>query len=220
MSNMLASDLANPEFLGAHHPDIGLSVLFYSKPMQNNFRTDLEQRPIFEDCDMVRITTPGDPLNIIDTFATDHYKKRFKRQWDFYSSKREGDQRLEGKTPLSAWSRLTPAQVEEFRHLKFLCVEDVAFASDAQIQSIGMAGGMGGSALRDAAKSYLQVAKDSSALNSANQQMAEMRAEMAKMHEQMQSQFAMLAQQTAVAVEPQAPQEDQAAPRRGRPPKE
>jgi hypothetical protein len=210
---MLASDMANPDFVNPMNPDNTLTVIFYTKPIQNQFRTESEGRPIFDDCDMVRITTPGDQLNIIDTFATPHYQKRFPRQWDFYKSKREGDQRLVGRTPLSAWSQLTPAQVEELRHLKFFSVEDVANASDIALQNLGMVGGMGGHAFRDAAQAYLRVAKDASALNHANQEMAAMRAEMEQMRQQM-SGFAALAKQTEVA-----PQEEQ-APRRGRPPKE
>lgn len=219
--NMLASDLANPEFVNPINPDQTLGVKFYSKPLQDNFRSEQEGRPIFIDVDMVRITTPGDPLSIIDTIATDHYKGRFRRQWEFYKSNKEGDQLTAGRTPLSSWSRLSAAQVEELRHMKFYSVEDVAGASDAALQNVGMIAGMGGSAFRDAAQAYLRVAKDASAVIHAQQEAAALRAEMAEMRAQMQNQFAALAQQTAPAdVAPEVVEQEVQARRPGRPPKE
>jgi len=220
MSNMLASDLANPEFVNPINPDNTLGVKFYSKPLQNNFRSEQENRPIFDDVDMVRITSPGDQLNIIDTIATDHYKRRFQRQWEFYQSRKDGDQLVAGRTPLSSWSRLSAAQVEELRHMKFYSVEDVANASDAALQNVGMIGGMGGHAFRDAAQLYLRVAKDTSAVQQAQQEASALRAEMAQMREQMQSQFAALAKQSAPVTEVKPEVQEQEAPRRGRPPKE
>lgn len=228
MSNMLASDLANPDFANPINPENSLGVKFYSKPLQDNFRTEQEGRPIYNDVDMVRITSPGDQLSVIDTIATDHYKKRFPRQWAFYQSKQEGDQLIIGRTPLSAWPKLTAAQVEELRHMKFHTVEDVANASDIALQNIGMIGGMGGSAFRDAAQLYLRVAKDASAVDQAQKETAALRAEMNAMREEMQKQmagFAHLAAQTAAQASPVVEQaeevkEQQDGPRRGRPPKE
>jgi len=214
MSNMLASDLANPEFVNPMNPDNTLGVKFYSKPLQNNYRTEQEGRPIFDDIDMVRITSPGDQLSVIDTIATDHYKNRFRRQWEFYTSKKEGDQLLVGRTPLSSWPRLTAAQVEELRHMKFYSVEDIANASDIALQNIGMIGGMGGSAFRDAAQLYLRVAKDSTVAQRAQQEVDTMRAEMAEMR----AQFAQLAaKNNAEPIGMPVQEENQEAPRRGRP---
>lgn len=216
MSNMLASDLANPEFVNPINPDNTLGVKFYSKPLQDNFRSEVEGRPIFNDVDMVRITSPGDALSIIDTIATEHYKNRFRRQWQFYQANKEGDQLTAGRTPLTAWSRLTPSQVEELKYLKFYSVEDIANASDAALHNIGMVGGMGGHAFRQAAQAYLNVSRDAAAVQHAQQENAALRAEMNELRQQMQG-FAALAAQTSVEV----PAPD-AAPvpevRRGRPP--
>lgn len=221
MSNMLASDLANPDFVNPINPDNTVGVRFYSKPLQDNYQTEQQGRPIFVDTDMVRITTPGDSLSVIDTIATEHYRKRFPRQWDFYVSKKEGDQLTVGRTPLSAWSKLSAAQVEELRHLKFYSVEDVANASDAALSNVGMIAGMGGHAFRDAAQVYLRVAKDSSIALRMEQENAALRAEMDAMRAQMQSGFAALAQQTQAAPSAEVAEEaEQQAPRRGRPPKE
>lgn len=220
MSNMLASDLANPDFVNPINPDNTVGVRFYSKPLQDNYQTEQQGRPIFVDTDMVRITTPGDSLSVIDTIATEHYRKRFPRQWDFYVSKKEGDQMTVGRTPLSAWAKLSAAQVEELRHLKFYSVEDVANASDAALSNVGMIAGMGGHAFRDAAQVYLRVAKDSSIAVRMEQENAALRAQMEEMRQQMQSGFAALAQQTQAAPAPEVAEEVEQSPRRGRPPKE
>lgn len=221
MSNMLASDLANPDFVNPINPDNTVGVRFYSKPLQDNYQTEQQGRPIFVDTDMVRITTPGDSLSVIDTIATEHYRKRFPRQWDFYVSKKEGDQMTVGRTPLSAWAKLSAAQVEELRHLKFYSVEDVANASDAALQNVGMIAGMGGHAFRDAAQVYLRVAKDSSVAVRMEQENAALRAQMEEMRQQMHSGFAALAQQTqATPAEVVTEETEQQTPRRGRPPKE
>lgn len=220
MSNMLASDLANPDFVNPINPDSTVGVKFYSKPLQDNYQTEQQGRPIFVDTDMVRITTPGDSLSVIDTIATEHYRKRFPRQWDFYVSKKEGDQMTVGRTPLSAWSKLSAAQVEELRHLKFYSVEDVANASDAALQNVGMIAGMGGHAFRDAAQTYLRVAKDATVASRMEQENAALRAEMEAMRAQMQSGFAALAQQTQAAPAEAADVGIEQPPRRGRQPKE
>jgi hypothetical protein len=214
MSNMLASDLANPEFVNPSNPDNQLSVVFYSKTLQDMFKTETEGRPIFNDCEMVRITMPGDQLTIIDTFAREDHKKRFPRQWEHYKAGRAGDQRLVGKTPLTAWNQLTPAQAEELRHMKFYAVEDIANASDEAISRIGMAAGMSPYAFREAAANFLMASKDAAALSKSQKEVQELRDQMA----QMQQQFAALAQQNAPQGAVEAPAEETPA-RRGRPPR-
>lgn len=154
----IASDDANPNFVGQRDPDRSLSVLFYSKPFRNNFESEKQGRPIFSDMDMVKIITPGDDKNIIDTFAREDHKERFPLQWQHYVNKHEGDQQLVGKTPLSVWQRLTPAQAEELRHMKFISVDDIANASDSALQRIGMVGGMAPHAFREAAQRFLKMA--------------------------------------------------------------
>jgi hypothetical protein len=158
MSTMIASDANNPNFTGAHNPDAGLAVMFYPKAVQNNFLSEKEGRPIFDDVDFVKIKPPGDPTLEIDRPAREDDKKRFPQHWAHYKNKREGDQRLVGKTPLSAWPLLTPAQGENLRALKFIAVEDIANASDLQLQSLGMAAGMSPHALREHAQRFLNVA--------------------------------------------------------------
>jgi len=155
----LASDENNPNFLGANNPDARLWVKFFSKPMENEFKTLKEGRPIFEDRVFVTIQIPGNQLSIISTFATDDHKRRFPLQWQHYLNTHGNEEQAIG-TPLEQWPLLKASQVEELRALKFRTVESVAFASDAQVQTIGMAAGMNPLAFRDRAKLYLEAARD------------------------------------------------------------
>lgn len=198
MSNMIASDDANPDFVGARNPDASLSVLFYSKALRNNFKSEEAGRPIFDDVDMVKIFLPGDDKNVIDTFARDDHKARFPQQWAHYQNKLAGDQRLAGKTPIDQWPRVSPAMAEELRAIKFLAVEDIANASDAQIQALGMIAGMSPHAFRDAARNYLRVAAGEASESKTAAELASVKDEntaMRKQMEEMQAQLAALAAQ-------------------------
>ena len=201
---MLASDLNNPEFAGAINPDSRLAVRFYSKPMQNNFRTAQEGRPIFEDRDFVRIEVPGDRTSIIDTFAMPEHQERFPIQWARYKNNK-GDPQEVG-TPLSQWPLITASQAEELKALKFRTVDAIATASDAQLQNIGMIGGMAPTAMRLRAQAFLAAAKDTAFPQ--NQA-----AEIAKRDEEIAEMKAQIARLNEIAMAPPAPEE---APRKRR----
>lgn len=193
MSNMIASDDANPDFVGARNPDASLSVMFYSKAIKNNFQSEEAGRPIFDDVDMVKIFLPGDDKNIIDTFARDDHKARFPKQWAHYQNKMAGDQRLAGKTPIEQWPRVTPAMAEELRAIRFIAVEDVANASDAQIQAFGMIAGMSPHAFRDAAKNYLRLASGEAAETKNAEELAKIKAENEEMKKRLETMEALIA---------------------------
>lgn len=190
MSQYLASDDANPEFVGAHNPDSRLSCRFFVMPVQNNFKSEMEGRPIFDDLEMVEIHVPGDKLNVVVAPTREEHKRRFPLQWAHYSAKKEGDQRLAGKTPITAWVQLTPAQAEELRWLKFLSVEDVANASDTALQSLKMIGGMTPYKLREAAQNYLAAAAGKAVSQRDQEAIASLRAENDTLRAQMQTQAA------------------------------
>lgn len=181
---MLASDLNNPEFQGAiANPDSRLSVVFYNRPVQNNFKTEKEGRPIFEDVSFVRITLPGDSNNIIDTPVRDEHKQRFPIQWARFENSRAGDGQMIG-TPLSAWPLITAAQAEELKALKFMTVEQVAGAADSQLQRLGMVAGMSPYAFRERAQRYLKIAKEEADTHQSEARIKELEEEVARMKEQ------------------------------------
>lgn len=156
---MLASDLNNREFVGARNPDELLQAEFNWREVKTMFGKpvlDKEGKPtraLF-----VRIYAPGREENIINTPARDDHKKRFPRQWlEFQMA--EG-MPLDGSDipgmSLDQWTELSDDQRRELKYLRFSTVEQIAGASDAQVQRIGM-GGMG---LREKAKLALRNRMD------------------------------------------------------------
>ena len=189
MSAMMASDDNNPQFVGAHNPDAALVVKFYSRPVQQPFLTTREGRPIFNDVDYIQIFTPGNQLNIIDTIARPDHKARFAQQWALYQAGKVGDQQIT-RTPVSAWPFLTASQAEEFKALKFFTVEQIANASDEQLQRIGMTGGMNPHVIRDRAKAYLSAAAGTAPIEAQAQENAELKERLAAMEKQVQAMLA------------------------------
>lgn len=138
-----------------------LAVRFYQREVENEYLTSNEGRPIKYMADFVRIEIPGDMTSIIDTFVNEEHRKRFPIQWAQFQNDKTSQVEAHG-TLLKDWSLLTAAQASELKHFKFYTVEQVAAASDQQIQGIGMIVGMSGFAFRDKAKAFLAAAKDSS----------------------------------------------------------
>ena len=136
-----------------------LHVRFYKRAVKNEAVSILEQRPIFEDRDYVRIEIPGNQNTVIDTLVEDYHIASYPVEWARYQLTLTGDSGITG-TPLTEWSLLSPATAENLRHYKFHTVEQVAGSSDAALMAIGMVAGMSGYELRDQAKYYLAKARE------------------------------------------------------------
>lgn len=170
--------------------DIGNSILpavrFYQKEVLHEYNTQQEGRPIYYMADFVRIEIPGNQFSIIDTFANQDHKDRYPVQWAKYQNeKRElGDDDIAG-TMLRDWSLLTAAQVKELKHYHFYTVEQVANASDDQINRITMIVGMGGHAFREKAQNYLKRAKDSEVFDAQAEELRKRDEQIAELQRQM-----------------------------------
>lgn len=182
---LIASDLNNPEFAGATNPDSRLAVQFYPHRIKNEFESERQGRPVWADVDFVKIFVPGDPTTVIDTPVREEHKKRFPLHWAHYQNSHGGDTKEIG-TPLADWPRLSVAQVEELRALKFYTVEAVANASDAALQRIGMVAGMSPYAFRDHAIRFLKLAQDDSIAQQKDKENAELREQIRQMQEGME----------------------------------
>ena len=102
----------------------------------------------------VRIVVPCDKTNVVEQPVRESHKQRFPRQWLHYQMQ-NNDAHLIG-TPLKDWHEARPdefnqMQLEELNIMKFQTVEQVATASDMQLQKVGM----GAAGLREKARSYL-----------------------------------------------------------------
>lgn len=125
---------------------------FYIKPVQNNFRSEQEGRPIFEDMEYVEIAIPGDMRAVVDR----RVKPEDKARWPKYYEAFKANQEFFGEgLPLTEWSGVTRSQVEELRFFKIRTVEQLAAIDDANLAALGH----GGRTLRSQAQAFLESAK-------------------------------------------------------------
>jgi hypothetical protein len=136
-----------------HGSDKNLLVSFYTKAVKNNFRSENEGKPCFDNVEYVKILLPGDKNTEVDRPATVDDKERFAQQYARFLQKKEAV--IEG-TPLEHWPVMDPATVEDCKASKIFTVEQVADLSDMQIQKLGM----GYRELSKKAKAFLEYAKD------------------------------------------------------------
>lgn len=134
--------------------DENLFVKFYLQAVKHNYESEKQGRPIFVDKLYISIVAPGSNLSKIDRQATDADKQRFPKQWANYQNNQNAETT---GTPVAEWPVLTRTQVEELRALKFYSVEQIAAATDAQLNALGPIGFQ----LRTKAIAYIKNAKDS-----------------------------------------------------------
>ena len=125
-----------------NNADAHLTVMFYE-----------HDRAPYQGVPFVRIMTPGDQLNVIDQPAREDHKRRFPHQWLSFQMNQGG---MVVGTSLADWNRDAPDdlnrnQLAELQILKFSTVEQVANATDGQLQRVGM----GGVGLREKARRFL-----------------------------------------------------------------
>ena len=129
----------------------------------------------------VRIVVPGDKTNVVEQPVRESHKQRFPRQWLHYQMQNNDAQMI--GTPLKDWHLSRPGefnqmQLEELSILKFQTVEQVATASDMQLQKIGM----GAAGLRDKARSFLLNKNQSESqieIENTKQELAELKGQLA-----------------------------------------
>jgi hypothetical protein len=151
---LLESDLA------VTNPDRALHVEFYRRAVRATALEAEAGHPVFIDEDWVRIAPPGNGLLRVDTRATAYHKQRFPRHWAVYDSNKAELEQVNG-TPINQWPLLTPAIAESLRTAGFKSIEQLAAASDQQLQFVHMSAGMAPHVLRDKARAYLENAKNS-----------------------------------------------------------
>ena len=173
-----------------------LAVYFHKKSKQNELKSEQEGRPIFEDVIYIRKMVPGDNLNIIDRPMYESDKNEFPMQWAHFQNKQGSEQMITG-TPLIEWPLLTTAQAEELRGIKFYTVENIADASDAQLQRIGMMAGMSPHSFRDKARLFLSKAKGLAEDSKREEELNNLREENAKIKAETDAKLAAMQEQMA-----------------------
>lgn len=160
-------DLATPtvhkngnQLFVTHGNDEGLYVEFEKVAIQNNFKSEKEGRPIFEEVDFVNIIFPGDktkkivrPVNLEGNSVTPSDPARFPRQWAAFQAQEE--QSVSG-TPITEWPPITKSQAAELKAMNIHTVEALANLPDSAINFFGARN------LREKADLWLKSAKDGS----------------------------------------------------------
>lgn len=168
----LASDLSNTNFVGAQNPDAALHVTFYDKEFDNEFESKKTGKPVKFMALMVRIERPGDILSVVDRLSTTEDERRFPIHYANYLNMRNGRAGDLVGTSLSDCQLLSKEQAEQLKSLHFYTMEQVANASDAQINAVGMIAGMAPLAFRDRMRMALRVQSDTNLGQKMEQELA------------------------------------------------
>lgn len=138
---LLASDLINPAFVGAKNPDDMLAVEFYWNVVKNmQGKSALDENGKETRIPYVRISVPGNETNMVDVPVREEHKRRWPRHWQYFQvQETELDPTMPG-WKLEEWPELSKEQLHELKYLRFSVVEQIAGASDTQVQRMGMNG--------------------------------------------------------------------------------
>lgn len=134
--------------------DESLYVLFYMSFLQNQVKSEAEGRPIYDDCEFVKIFSPGDRNNVVDRPVRPSDRLRFPKQWAMFQTDKNSAQ-ISG-TPLAQWPIVSRAMAEELKYLGFTTVEQIAEARDDVVGKM-----MGMRDLKNKAIAYIEIAKGS-----------------------------------------------------------
>lgn len=177
---MLASDLHNPEFMNPQNPDSMLSVEFHWHEAEDVLASEREGKIVkLPKQPYVRIQRPGDMTSIVEVAVREDHKRRWPEKWLYWQMK-EGLVDTGREVPgwkIDEWTHLNPEQIRELKFKRFYVVEQIAGASDSQIQGIGM----GGIGLREMARQALRERMGSET----KQALEEKDAKIAQMEERM-----------------------------------
>jgi len=193
---MLASDDNNPDFVNPKDPDSMLHVEFYDFAAPDKWAREVgdakgirDPKAVKPECPYVRISIPGNKDLTIEVPADGSHLKRFPKQWlhfQMQTGKIANAENVPG-WQIDEWDELNPEQVRQLKFIRFFTVEQIAGASDAQIQGIGM----GGAGLRTKAQNAIRakqgqavseaVAERDAKINGLEAQMAEMKAMLAQL---------------------------------------
>lgn len=135
-----------------------LLPMFSMKAIQNNFKSEKEGRPIFEDKEWVEIFIPGDKNTTVSREVRDDDRKRWPEQYRAFKEGKEIP--LEG-TPLEQWPVISASTAKELEHFKVRTVEQLSEIPDGLLKNLGM----GSLKLREQAREWLKTSQKSAAAN-------------------------------------------------------
>ena len=130
-----------------------MAVFFHAVQVRNNFKSDAEKRPIFEERIFIKKLVPGDSTLIVDRPMREQDMEDFPIEWARFEQKKE--QKVAG-TPIDAWSAVSETQKAEFKALNIFTIDQFANLSDVVGNKI-----MGFNDLREKARTFIAASQDS-----------------------------------------------------------
>ena len=124
---------------------------FFMDTVKDEFASHQAGRDIFREVERVRIIIPGAVATINVKNVDDQVRERWR---EAYVAWKAGQAAPVAGLHLEEWPVLNRAQVAELRHREIRTVEELARLSDVHVQGLGM----GGMALRERARAYLDDA--------------------------------------------------------------
>ena len=130
-----------------------MAVFFHAVQIKNNYKSDLEKRPIFEERIFLKKLVPGDSTLVVDRPMRESDMEEFPIEWARFEQKKE--QKSDG-TPIEAWAAISDTQKAEFRALNIFTIDQFAKLPDSAGNKI-----MGFNELRGKAQAFIGAAQDS-----------------------------------------------------------
>ena len=130
-----------------------MAVFFHAVQIKNNYKSDLEKRPIFEERIYLKKLVPGDSTLVVDRPMRESDMEEFPIEWARFEQKKE--QKSDG-TPIEAWAAISDTQKAEFRALNIFTIDQFAKLPDSAGNKI-----MGFNELRGKAQAFIGAAQDS-----------------------------------------------------------
>lgn len=142
---------------------------FHMEAVEDPIASESAGRPIFRSEERVQFIQPGNPNSPVQ-LVTNAERERWPEQ---YAAFRRGEEATVDGTPLEQWPFLKKNHVLELKAMGIFTVEQAAGLPDQACQKIGM----GGTAIRENAKAYLN---DADAMKIVSQSIADKEAADAK----------------------------------------
>ncbi len=131
----------------------GLLVRFFIHPVDLEYQSKLEGRPVCEDREHIEIIPIGDPKTVTVRESTEKDRQKFIQEYDRFK-RGEGGKHV--GTPLSEWPYMRPSLIRQLNYLNIFTVEHLSQCDDQSMQRIGP----GAREIVAAAVAYLERAKD------------------------------------------------------------
>lgn len=117
-----------------HGNDSNLFVEFEKQPVKNNFKSEAEGRPVFDEVEFITIHFAGDKTKKVHRKVTEEDKKRFKPQ---YQSFVENGKVSQVGFPIEEWAAITRSEAAEMKAIGIHTVESLAAMPETGLSWLG-----------------------------------------------------------------------------------